>query len=325
MSFFVALLRHPFALFSVLLTAVGTVSGAWAAEPPSPLALVVLGSGGPGATGRAGAGYVLLLDGTPRILVDAGPGTFARLGEAGLDVRPLDIVLLTHLHVDHVGELPGIVKARAVSARSDVQFQVFGPGGSTRAVDDDGEPAAPFPSTQRFVDLMFGQNGAFPYLQDFAGHVKFNVTNLFEHPSGTAPAPEVILQQDDLVITAIGGHHRDAPAVIYRVDYKGRSITFSGDIDAHGHPALARIAKGTQWLVFNAVVLDPPASPPILYTLHTPPSDIGKLSAAAGVQHLLLSHLPGNIDQVRGQMESAVRQAYQGPLQFAEDGMRLRL
>lgn len=279
----------------------------------------------PGATGRAGAGYVLLLDGQPRILVDAGPGTFARLGEAGLDVRQMDVVLLTHLHVDHAGELPGIVKARVVSARSDIQFRVFGPAGSTRTVDDDGEPAAPFPSTQRFVDLMFGRDGAFPYLQDFAGSVNFNVTDLFAHPSGSNLTPEVIFTQGDLVISAIAGHHRDAPAVVYRIDYKGKSITFSGDIDAHGHPALARLAKGTQWLVFNAVVLDPPDSPPILYTLHTAPGDIGKISTAAGIRHLLLSHLPGNIDQVRDRMQSGVRKAYKGPLTFAADGMRLAL
>src|ERR1700679_516819 len=34
------------------------------------LSLLVLGSGGPGATGRAGSGYIVSLDGRPRILVD---------------------------------------------------------------------------------------------------------------------------------------------------------------------------------------------------------------------------------------------------------------
>ena len=47
-----------------------------AAPVAPPLEMVVLGSGGPGATGRASAGYMVLVDGAPRILVDAGPGTF---------------------------------------------------------------------------------------------------------------------------------------------------------------------------------------------------------------------------------------------------------
>src|SRR5277367_4822481 len=79
------------------------------------LSLLVLGSGGPGATGRAGAGYLVALDGQPRILVDAGPGTFVRAGEAGVDLSQVDTVLLTHLHVDHAGELSGLIKARLVS------------------------------------------------------------------------------------------------------------------------------------------------------------------------------------------------------------------
>ncbi len=47
----------------------------------SPVEVVVLGSGGPRAFGRAGSSYIILLDGTPRILVDAGPGAFVRIGD----------------------------------------------------------------------------------------------------------------------------------------------------------------------------------------------------------------------------------------------------
>ncbi|QXI25978.1 MBL fold metallo-hydrolase [Pseudomonas vanderleydeniana] len=313
------------ALLSLLLGS-GPALAAQDTAVAAPLEMVVLGSGGPGATGRAGAGYALLLDGTPRILVDAGPGTFARIGEARLDLRKLDIVLLTHLHVDHVAELPGIIKARAVSARSDIDFRIFGPSASTPATAGNGKPGARFPATSQFVDLLFGTFGAFSYLQDFAGHIDFNVTDLFGPASsvGDKTQPQVILEQDGLRISAVGGHHGDSPAVIYRVDYKGKSITFSGDIDAQAHAALTRIAKGSQWLVFNDPVLDPPNARPILYTLHTAPADIGRISNSAGVSHLLLSHLPGEIDSFRDAAGKSIRQHYRGPLDFAEDGQRIR-
>ncbi|KPH01539.1 beta-lactamase [Pseudomonas sp. RIT-PI-q] len=295
-------------LAAVLCVSVDTKS-ARAAEPgQAPLELLVLGSGGPGAGGRAGAGYVVLLDGTPRILLDAGPGTFVRLGEAQLDIRYLDIVLLTHLHVDHVAELPGIVKARAVASRSAIDFQVFGPGA-----------APPFPPTRHYIDLMFGKDGAFSYLQDFAGTVAFDTTDI-----DNATTAKTILSEDGLLITAVAGHPRDAPAVIYRVDYKGKSITFSGDIDAHGHAALTRIAKGSDLLVFNAAVLDPPDSPPALYALHTAPGDIGNISAAADVSSLLLSHLSRDIDESRDAVTQSIRHSYHGPVQFAEDGLRIQ-
>src|SRR5579859_785839 len=134
-----------------------------AAPVAPPLELVVLGSGGPGATGRAGAGYLVLVDGVARILVDAGPGTFVRLGEAKQSLAKTDIVLLTHLHIDHTGELPGLFKASAISSSEPVHLQVFGPTGHHGEGDE-----ASFPSTRRFIDLLFGPDGAYSYLRDFA-------------------------------------------------------------------------------------------------------------------------------------------------------------
>lgn len=271
--------------------------------------MVVLGSGGPGAAGRASSSFAVLIDGTPRILVDAGPGSFARFGEAGLTPAPLDIVLLTHLHADHVGELPGIVKARAVAARSDIAFRIFGPPGH-----EAGRDAAYFPATSRLIDLMFGKRGAFAYLSDFSGHITFSVKDL-----AVRSEPEPILSENGLEIRAVAGHHRDAPAIIYRIDYRGHSVTFSGDIDAKGWPGLEAIAKGTDLLVFNSVVPDPPAAPPILYSLHTAPADIGRIARDVGAGKLLLAHLSPATDGGRIDVEASIRRSYQGPVSFAED------
>ena len=87
------------------------------------------------------------------------------------------------------------------------------------------------------------------------------------------------------------------PSVIYRIEHAGKSVTFSGDIDAQGLPALRRIAKSTDLLVFNTVVLDPPGSPAILYTLHTPPHAIGQLAKDVGAGALLLSHISPAVDE----------------------------
>src|SRR5215467_3646816 len=156
----------PRFLTLVLIPVVAAFAGTSAtlAQPSAaPFELVVLGSGGPGATGRAASSYLVLIDGHARILVDAGPGAFARLGEAKLSLSATDIVLLTHLHVDHVGELPGLFKARAVSGGDSVVFRVWGPAGAAAR-----HHGAYFPSTSRFLDLLFGTTGAFAYLQDFA-------------------------------------------------------------------------------------------------------------------------------------------------------------
>lgn len=307
------MLKHWF-LAALLLLPVVSI----AAPATPPLELVVLGSGGPGATGRAGAGYMVLVEGEPRILVDAGPGTFARLGEAKLSLSKTDIVLLTHLHIDHTGELPGLFKARAVSGGGPVHFRVFGPTGHRGEGDE-----ASFPSTSRFIDLLFGPNGAFSYLHDFAAPMTIDATDI--DASANAPTtPETIYSEHGLNISAIAGHHGDAPAVIYRIDYRNQSITFSGDIDATGIDNLRRIARHTSLLVFNCVVLDPPGSRPVLYTLHTPPKTIGVVAADSETTKLLLSHLSPSIDENKNEVEASIRGHYKGQIVFAQDGTRLQ-
>lgn len=91
----------------------------------SKLELVVLGSGGPRSFGRASTSYLVLVGGTPRILVDAGPGAFLELGKLGIDLARVDTVLLTHLHIDHSGDLPAIFLDRALTADQPIHFKVF--------------------------------------------------------------------------------------------------------------------------------------------------------------------------------------------------------
>ena len=309
------------ALFALALAAgVRAQPAAAASGPvaaPAPLELVVLGSGGPGATGRAGSTFLVLVDGTPRILVDAGPGSFARLGEAKLSLAKTDIVLLTHLHVDHAGELPGLLKARAVAAGAPIVFRVFGPDGHAGTGSE-----ASFPSTSRFLDLLFGAQGAFGYLRNFAAPMTLEPTDIAVPPPGN-PEPTTLLDEGGLVVRALAGHHRDAPAVIYRVEHGGRSITFSGDIDAAGLPALRRIARDSSLLVFNSVVLDPPGSPAVLYTLHTPPMTIGEVADEVHAGQLLLGHLAPAIDNARAAVEASIARRYKGPVRFAQDGSRV--
>jgi ribonuclease BN (tRNA processing enzyme) len=293
----------------------GTSSLLFAQGSPPPIELLVLGSGGPGAAGRAASSYLVFIDGDARILVDAGPGSFARLGEAKASLSETDIVLLTHLHIDHVGEIPGLFKARAVSGSGPIVFNVWGPTGSRGGGEN-----AYFPSTREFLRLLFGPNGAFAYLNDFAAPITLHGHDI--PASLENAAPRQILQQGGIGVTAVAGHHGDAPSVIYRIDHAGKSVTFSGDIDAQGLPALRSIAKSTDLLVFNAVVLDPPGSPAILYTLHTPPSAIGQLAKEVGARALLLSHISPAVDESQRAVLDSIRLNYAGRATFAKDGMR---
>jgi len=231
-----------------------------------------------------------------------------------LSLARTDMVLLTQLHLDHVGELPGLFMARAVSGAGAIHFRVFGPDGRRGGGGD-----AAFPSTSRLMHLLFDKQGAFGYLRDFSSPMTIQATDIRTAPT-PAREPQVLLADGRLTIRAIAGHHRDAPAVIYRIDYAGKSVTFSGGIDAAGLPGLRQIARGTDLLVFNSVVLDPPRSPAILYTLHTPPKAIGELARDVGAGQLVLSHLSPVIEREHEAVGASIAQAYTGPVSYASDG-----
>jgi ribonuclease BN (tRNA processing enzyme) len=70
-------------------------------------------------------------------------------------------------------------------------------------------------------------------------------------------------------------------------------------------------------------VLDPPHSPAILYTLHTPPKKIGEVAGTAHVGALLLTHLNPSIDEAHDAVLASIRRSYNGPVTFAEDRMHM--
>jgi len=280
------------------------------AAPAKPaLEVVVLGSGGPRAFGRAGSSYILVVEGRPRILVDAGPGAFLRIGELDLDLGAVDTVLLTHLHIDHSGDLAAFFNARALTSDGPIAYRVFGPDG-----------AGLFPKTSRFVDLLVGDDGAFAYQRTFGAQESFTVRDL---AISLDAARTKIVDEDGLVVEEIATHHGDCPSVAYRISYKSLVVVFSGDMDASALPNLVQLAKNADLLIFNCAVLDPPDSPAQLYALHTPPKKIGEAARKSGIKSLLLSHLAPDVEGQEEAVRKSIRASFAGPVAFASDKLRV--
>jgi ribonuclease BN (tRNA processing enzyme) len=279
------------------------------AEKPK-LEVVVLGSGGPRAFGRAGSSFIVTVEGTPRILVDAGPGAFLRIGELDLDLEKVDTVLLTHLHIDHSGDLAAFFNARALTSDGPIAYRVFGP-------DTEGQ----FPKTSRFVDLLVGSNGAFAYQKSFGAQESFTVRDLAT--SLHSERTKIVEEEGGLVVEEIATHHGDCPSVAYRISYKGVTVVFSGDMDASALPNLAQLAKNADLLIFNCAVLDPPNSPSQLYDLHTPPKKIGEAARDGGVKSLLLSHIAPDVEGQEDAVRKSIGRSYPGPVRFASDKLRV--
>lgn len=113
---------------------------AWAQSACSsePLAVQVLGSRGPNAGGtRASMGYLVWRAGRAVVMVDAGGGTFLRFGEAGARLQDLSLLAISHLHPDHVSDLPALLWFSELARQQ--PLKIAGPTG-----------AGPFPSIDAF-------------------------------------------------------------------------------------------------------------------------------------------------------------------------------
>ena len=163
-----------------------------------------------------------------------------------------------------------------------------------------------------------------PICSDFAAPIHIDAHDIRTHARAGPAPPQVIHQEPGLTIRAIPGHHGDAPAVIYRVSNMPARASPSPAISMPKPCPPCSVSRTVaDLLVVNTVVLDPPGSAPILYTLHTPPKKIGELAHDAEVKQLLLSHLSPSTDHMREAVLQSIRLKFTGSVQLAQDGMRL--
>jgi ribonuclease BN (tRNA processing enzyme) len=242
----------------------------------APLAVEVLGSGGPILDDdRASSAYLIWRDGRARVLVDFGGGAALRFAEAGARVEDLELVALSHLHVDHSGDLPALVKSGFFSDRSE-PLAILGPDGG-----------GAFPSLDAYLDDSFGEAGAYAYLSWV----------LDEGRGGWSFAPRILDHQsregaevfagEGLRVEAMGVTHGPVPALAYRVEVDGATVVFSGDQNGDD-PEFVDFARGARLLVFHHAVGEHPD--PVAAKLHARPSEIGRIAGQAGVETLVLSH-----------------------------------
>ena len=323
-------------------------------EVDGDFSVMVLGSGGPIATakGRASASYLIFLDGEPKILMDAGGGAFQRLAASGTDIKDLQIILLSHLHIDHMGDLSPIVKTmyfhnRIANVDPDntdysfppgrtAKFRVFGP--DENGITFAGTPIAEianadttqYPASTEFVHSHYDVNqGNERYLHLFTraisgGVFRYDVENVSPNWQEYNPVTLPVDDIEGLVIKAVGVHHGPVPSLAFRIEYKGKSIVYSGDTTSKGMN-MGLISEGADLLIYDTALFfnQPPADRPdlnIFYNLHTTPARIGQVASQANARTVVLSHITpqteGKFDAIKDMIRA---EGYEGRIKVARD------
>lgn len=67
------------------------------------------------------------------LLIDCGEGTQTAIRENGLSMKPIDMILFTHFHADHIAGLPGLLLTMGNQGRTE-KVRLIGPAGLGRCV-----------------------------------------------------------------------------------------------------------------------------------------------------------------------------------------------
>lgn len=266
--------------------------------------LQVLGSGGPELDdGRASSGYVIWLNGKARILIDMGAGSLLHFEQSGASLNDLDVILMSHFHVDHSNDLPALIKASFFTDRQR-DLPLYGPTGNRL-----------MPSATGFVQKLFGSAGAFKYLSSYLDGS--DTYRLLAHDvEASGKAAQLVMAGPPYRITAVPVHHGPIPALAWRVEVGEKSLVFSGDMN-NDNDTLTSLASGADLLVAHHAI--PEGTTGVARNLHMPPSVIGQIAEQAKVRQLVLSH---RMRRTLGQEQTStsfIRRAYMGQLNYADD------
>lgn len=269
--------------------------------------LQTLGSGGPITDDqRASSGEVIWLNGKSALLIDAGGGIFLRFGQAGARLEDLKLIALTHFHTDHTSDLAALLKG-GYFIKDKQDISIAGPTGN-----------GVFPAMSKyFADLFGKENSAYSYLNGL-----YNATDglkLHSHIKDVdyrTNKTQLVYQDDDMKVTAIGIPHGDVPCLAFRIETEKGIIVISADQNG-SNEFFIPFARGADMLVMP-LAIDENADNISKY-MHAPPEVIGKIANEVNPKVLILNHFMGKGLRKKEESIDLVKKYYHGRIYSSRD------
>ena len=280
--------------------------------------LTFLGTGAPRPSPKRYGPSILLEAGETKLLVDAGPGMRQRVFQAGGFelLTDIDTVLITHLHFDHTIDLPNLWLTGWLFGRKK-NMRVYGPEGTEEFMGN--------------FEKAFDWDLRYRYLTNVHVEGSDLITTDIE--------PGVFYNQNGIKITAFDVAHLpldpeteellglEGATFGYRVDYKGRSVVFSGDTRSLPGSKIIEISKGVDVLIHETQIPYPGDSKEaklanVSMIVHSSPEQVAyvfnETRPRLGIYHHIIPPETTR-DELLGMTD------YDGRMEVAEDLMTLMI
>jgi ribonuclease BN (tRNA processing enzyme) len=228
---------------------------------------------------HSAAGYLVRVGETP-LMLDAGPGTIARLAAAGVSYRDLEYVFITHLHSDHTLDLVTLLQALVATPgwKREKTLTITGCLGFTSFLES----------------LMKLYEGIAPRGYDL-------VINEMQEERREFPGWRIE--------TALTGHTENS--IAYRIEAEGKVLVYSGDAIESNN--LVRLARDADLFVCECSLPNDWATAD-----HLTAGAVGRVAQRARVKQLVVTHLyppalaADVVAQARAEFDGGVIQARDG-------------
>ncbi|MFN7179805.1 MBL fold metallo-hydrolase [Hyphomonas sp.] len=294
---------------------------------PDGLHVYVCGAGTPMPDALRAGPCMAVIAGDTHLVFDSGSGGVRTLTRMAYPVGKIDAVFLTHLHSDHMDGLGEMMMQAWINGARTSPLPVYGPAGVEEVVEG-------FDAAYR-IDGTYRAAHHGPEIANPSGHGgEGRAIAMQAGPGGSA----VVYDQDGVTVTAYKVDHSPAePAFGYRVDYKDRAVSFSGDTIYS--PNLVAVSEGADILFHDAlhagmviamreaaVESNRPGLAAIfgdILDYHATPEDAAKAAEAAGVRQLVYYHtippLPSRA--LNALFMKDAKAHFGGPMDVAVDGI----
>jgi ribonuclease Z len=258
------------------------------------------------------------------LLFDCAEGTQRQMMKFGLSIMKIKAIFISHLHLDHVLGLPGLLETMKLSGRTPEQkLLIFGPNGTESFMRE-------FPFVQ-FMQLRDGfeykfQDFTFKAMQNphatesYAFLLQENARRKFNEAKakGLGLRGPMFTQIQKLGELEISGKKVKLSQVSREV--KGKKICYSGDCP-YFEP-LAQFASKADLLVHEST-FDEKMEAEARERKHSTCTDAARMAAAAKARKLVLTHISSRYADAKLLAEQA--RAIFPKVKIAKDGMKIKI